>query len=170
MAKIEMQGMSQYIRQLENVAWASADVCKAAVYAGADVVANEIRRGIDGLRANPDVQALVAYNQQRPTYITVSQKNGLRRSLGIAKIQKKYGIVSTKIGFDGYNDVETDRWPQGQPNALIARACESGSVAMYKQPFMRPATKRAQNLCLFEMERAADKKLKEILGGNANGT
>lgn len=169
MAKIEMQGMSQYIKQLENVAWATSEVCRAAVYAGADIVANEIRNSIDGLRTNPDVYAIIAYNQDRPTYITVKQKNGLRDSLGIARLRDEYGRVSTKIGFDGYNDIKTDRWPQGQPNQLIARACESGSVATYKQPFMRPAIKRATKPCLIEMERAADKKLKEILGGNENG-
>ena len=54
MAKIEMRGMDKWIKQLEDVAWASKAVCRAAVYAGADVVADEIRKGIQGLRANPD--------------------------------------------------------------------------------------------------------------------
>lgn len=169
MAKLEMKGMSQYIKELETVAWATTDVCEAAVFAGADVVADEIRRGIDSLKANPDVYALVAYSQDRPTYITVKQKNGLRESLGIAKIQESYGIVSTKIGFDGYNDIKTNRWPHGQPNQLIARACESGSTAMVKQPFMRPAIKRSKEKALSSMKSAADKKLNEILGGNNNG-
>ena len=165
MAKVELKGMSQYLKQLENVSWATAEVCQAAVYAGADVVADEIRKGIDRLKANPDAYSLAAYQKLMPTYINVTQKRGLQESLGIAKISGKYGVYSTKIGFDGYNDIKTDRWPQGQPNQLIARACESGSEAMYKQPFMRPAISRAKNEALSKMAQAVDKKLKEITGG-----
>lgn len=165
MATIKMEGMDRYIRQLENVANATTGICKAAVYAGAGVVVKEIAKGIEGLRANYDVYSMVAYNRGAPTYINIKQKKGLRDSLGIAKIQEKYGVVSTKIGFDGYNDIKTDRWPEGQPNAMIARACESGSSAMVKQPFVRPAVDRSEQQALSAMEEAADKVIKKTIGG-----
>ena len=168
MAKFTMPNMDKYIKQLEGLQVSEHEICIAAVYAGAKIVADEIRREIDGLDRVTDVEAITAWNEKRPVKISVSQKNGLRKGLGIAPIRNNYSIIGTKVGFSGYNDVETERWPNGQPNQMIAGACESGSTAMIKQPFVRTATKRVTQTALIEMERAADKKLKEILGGNAN--
>ena len=80
-------------------------------------------------------------------------------------MKRKKGSWFLKIGFDGYNSVKSKRWPKGQPNQLIARACESGSSAMIKQPFVRPTLKSVQQAAELAMEKAADKKLKEITGG-----
>lgn len=169
MAKIEMQGMEAYLSELRKLGEATEPVCKAAVYAGARVVADAIKQEIKGLDRVTDAEAMAAWHQGRPAKISVSQKIGLVKSLGITPIRDKYGVFSAKVGFDGYNDIKSKRWPHGQPNQLIARSCESGSSAMTKQPFVRPTVKRVQGAAELEMERAADKKLKEILGGNSNG-
>lgn len=165
MAKIIMTGMSEYIRELETVAWATSDICKAVVYRGAAVVADEIKAGIRGLRVVSDKEALAAWNKGVPSPICYTQKKGLLESFGVAHIQENYGIVSTKLGFDGYNEIQTERWPNGQPNQLIARACESGSTAMIKQPFMRPSQNRVKNKALDAMRDTADKELKKLTGG-----
>ena len=167
MAKIVMQGMEQYLKQLENVAWATSDICKAVAYRGAEVVADEIKQGIKGLRVVSDKDALAAARKGEPTRISYSQRKALLESFGVAPIKDKYGAVSTKLGFDGYNEIKTDRWPNGQPNQMIARACESGSTAMLKQPFMRPAERKAKNEALQAMAKAADEEIKKITGGNS---
>ena len=169
MAKIEMQGMEAWLSELRRAGEATAPVCEAAVYAGAKVVADAVRQSTEGLDTVSDAEALSNYQARVPGKISVSQKIGLVKSLGITPIKDKFGVISAKVGFDGYNDVKTKRWPHGQPNQLIARSCESGSSAMTKQPFVRTAVKRVQGAALIEMERAADQKLKEILGGNSNG-
>ena len=169
MAKIEMKGMDAWLSVLRRAGKATAPVCKAAVYAGAKVVADAIKQSTQGLDTVSDAQAMANWQAGKPGKISVSQKIGLVNSLGITPIDDKYGVFSAKVGFDGYNDVKTERWPQGQPNQLIARACESGSSAMLKQPFVRPPIKRVQGAALTEMKIAADKKMKEILGGNSNG-
>lgn len=169
MAKIEMQGMEAWLSELRRAGEATAPVCEAAVYAGAKVVADAVRQSTEGLDTVSDAEALSNYQARTPGKISVSQKIGLLKSLGITPIKDKFGVISAKVGFDGYNDVKTKRWPNGQPNQLIARSCESGSSAMTKQPFVRTAVKRVQGAALIEMERAADQKLKEILGGNSNG-
>lgn len=167
MAKIEMRGMDAYLSELRKLGENTEPVCKAAVYAGAKVVADEMKRATQALDRVTDAEAQAAYRERRPTKISVSQKIGLVKSLGIAPIADKYGIVSTKVGFDGYNDVKTERWPNGQPNALIARACESGSSAMIKQPFVRPMLKRIEKTALEAMEQAANKELEKLTGGNS---
>lgn len=164
MATLEMQGMEAYIQELERLGAGTEDLCKAAVYAGADVVADEVRQRLSGVKAAPDKASLAGYRSKTATYINETQKKALLDSLGVAKIMTRAGITSTKIGFDGYNSIVTKAWPQGQPNALIARACESGSVAMLKQPFMRPAEKAAEKPALDAMEKACDAKIKELTG------
>lgn len=165
MAKIEMRGMEAYLSKLRRLGQATTPVCEAAVYAGAKVVADAAKQSIKSLERVTDAEAMAAWHDGRPVKISVSQKIGLAKSLGITPIRDKYGVVSAKIGFDGYNEIKTDRWPRGQPNQLIARSCESGSTAMVKQPFMRPTVNRVKNDALQAMEQAADRKLKEITGG-----
>lgn len=165
MATISMQGISEYIRQLETLSAATKSLCEGVVYAGAAVMADEIRQGIRSLDTVSDKEALAAYAKREPVKISYSQRQGLLDSLGVAKIQNKYGLYSSKIGFDGYNDVKTQRWPNGQPNQLIARACESGSSAMHKQPFVRPAISRAKSRAEESMVRKADEILMRAAGG-----
>lgn len=165
MAKLEFKGMTEYLKLLNDVAWATEDVCKAAVYAGADVMADEIRAGINSLKTTTDRNALNAWKKGQATYISESQKKGLLESFGIAPIQNDYGVYNTKLGFDGYNSVKTIRYPNGQPNALIARVCNSGRVSMIAQPFIDRAVKRARKRTLTAMGDSADKKIKEITGG-----
>ena len=47
-------------------------------------------------------------------------------------LQDKNGNTNVKVGFAGY-----DR--KGTPNALKARAMESGTSTQPKKPFLRPA-------------------------------
>lgn len=166
MAKVELSGMDAWISELRKLGENTEPVCKAAVYAGAKVIADEIRQTTSGLNRVTDAEAMAAYHERKPVKISVSQKIGLVKSLGIAPITDKYGVVSTKVGFDGYNDVKTKRWPNGQPNALIARSCESGSSAMLKQPFVRPAIQRKKDAALEAMKQAADRELEKLTGGN----
>ena len=44
----------------------------------------------------------------------------------------------------GRNRVQTQAYPNGQPNAVIARSMESGSSARVKQPFVRKAVNAAR--------------------------
>ena len=165
MAKIKFEGIRAYIDQLNTLEKGTDEVCKAALYAGADVLADGIRSAINGLDTVGDKAAIANWRQGTPGRISESQKAGLAASMGVTKIRNDFGQYDVKIGFDGYNDVKTKRWPNGQPNALIARACESGSTEMLKQPFIRPTEKRLKSAVYDAMDEAANKKVNEITGG-----
>jgi len=60
--------------------------------------------------------------------------------------------TNTKIGFDGY-----DR--KGVPNALKARAMESGTSTQPKRPFVRPAVNRVKKKAIEEMGKTLDIEL-----------
>ena len=81
------------------------------VYAGAKVVADEIKGGL-----------------QWATGESEHSTGDLLDSLGIAPIDTdNRGNINTKVGFDGY-----DR--KGVPNQLKARAMESGTSTQPKKP------------------------------------
>ena len=165
MAKFQMQGIDKYLDQLRKLEKGTDAVCKTAIYAGAGVLADGIKDAIKNLDRVTDADAKAAWNEGKPAKISVQQKIGLVQSMGVTPIRDKFGNYSAKIGFDGYNDVKTERWPKGQPNALIARACESGTSAMLKQPFIRPTEKRLKNAVYQAMDEAADKETQKIIGG-----
>lgn len=166
MAKFEMRGIEKYLSELRKLEKGTDSVCKAAVYAGADVLADGIKEAILRLDRVTDAEAKAAWRAGEPVKISVGQKIGLAKSMGVTPIRDKFGHFDAKIGFDGYNDVKTDRWPQGQPNQLIARACESGSSAMLKQPFIRPTERRLREQVERAMEEAAENEMKKILEGS----
>lgn len=166
MAKFEYRGIKQYIDMLKGLDGNARELCEKVTYAGARIVANEIKKNLKNLETVTDAEALAAWRERRPTKISVAQKNDLIKSMGIAPITDKYGVIGTKIGWDGYNWVTTRRWWNGQPNRLIANVCESGSTAMLKQPFVRPAVERTKKEALAEMAKTADAEIKKIIGGN----
>ena len=66
----------------------------------------------------------------------MKQKNGLRNGLGIAKFKVAADKITTVIGFQGYNELRSKRWPNGQPNAMVAATCNNGTSHMTRQPFL----------------------------------
>lgn len=151
MARITSRKAAEYLRNLENLSDHTDDICKMAVYEGAKVVADAINQSIDGIT----VHSLPAKSKyyylreedraqgKRLDGVTKEQAEGLKKGLGIAVMEYKGKAWNTKIGFDGYNSVKTEKYPNGQPNALIARSVESGSLEYRnKTPFIEPAVEK----------------------------
>ena len=117
------------------------------------------------LKAVSDGDAIWAAKKEEATYLTSRAKKGLIKSFGVTPMsQDGDGIYNVKLGFDGYNDVKTKKWPKGQPNQLIARACESGSSAMIKQPFFREAVQKTKKKAESRMAEVLDEKIKKTGG------
>lgn len=166
MAKFEFKGIEDYIKMLEDVNNHTGNLCKAVVYAGADVLADEVRAQMKKLKTVGNGQALRAYEKKEPTYISTRQLKSLEWSLGIAPIKESKGLYHTRIGWDDYNDIHTERWPNGQPNALIARSCNNGSTAMLKQPFIKRAIATAGNPAVKAMDEEAQEYISKIMKKN----
>lgn len=71
--------------------------------------------------------------------------------------------MNVKLGFDGYNTVKTNSYPNGQPNVMIARAIESGSSIRDKHPFVRPAVNAAKKECLKKAEEVVNEEISKIM-------
>lgn len=137
MAEMKVKGLDEYIDKLEKLGSKMPEVAKKAVKAGVNPLADEVRKQLEK-------------NLRGSEYST----GDLIDSLGITPVDEdKNGVYNAKVGFSGY-----DR--KGVPNALKARAMESGTSRQRKKPFMRPAVNRARKKVLAEMGRSIDADLR----------
>ena len=162
MAKYQMKGLEEYARYLQQIGANTPEICGKAVYAMAGVVADEVRKSIKQLPTVTEAEALAAYKKKEMTQLTKAQRTGLERGFGISPMQNDNGYYNVKLGFDGYNNVQTRKYPQGQPNAMIARSVESGSSVRAKNPFIRRAVNATQAQAIEKGREAADKEIAKI--------
>lgn len=144
MAMMQFKGLDEYLQYLQRIEKNTPEVLGKVVYGMADVVADEVRKNIQALPAEPDAEALKAWKKQELAPLTIKEKKGLLEGFGIAPMMRENGYYHVKLGFDGYNKLKTKKYPNGQPNALIARSLESGSSVRLKHPFIRPAVNKCR--------------------------
>ena len=131
-------GLNSYIEYLQKINAVTDEVIGEAVYEMAKVVEDKERASSQALTTVSNEANIATYKKgYRRLYD--KETEGLPDGFGISPQQEDSGFVNVKLGFDGYNSVKTKKYPQGQPNALIARVTESGSSYREKTPFMRPA-------------------------------
>ena len=158
MAKFQFEGVDELVAQYEKLADNTMEVIGKAIYNGAGVVMKSVSGAVESI--GTDNRFGTAENPvSGPTTI---QKIGLQQSLGITKMRQDGDFWNVKIGFDGYNNVKTKKWPQGQPNSMVARSIESGTSWMQKQPFMRRAEQGARGPCEKVMSETVDKEIEKL--------
>ena len=160
MAKFEVgKGLDDYLADLQKMDQLTDAMCGRAIYQGAKIVADEVRKGIEGL---PEAKKS-SKNQFLTKGVTKSQKEGLLEGFGIAPKQNKDGLIHVKIGFDGYNSTVTEKYPNGQPNSMIARTVESGNSWHQKTPFIAPACRSARDKAENAMKLSIDEDIQQIM-------
>jgi len=149
-----IKGLDEYAKMLDRMGRQAPEISKKAVYAGADMVANQIRKNLEQNIRDP---SYVGKNKNKEYAVKQRRSTGaLEQSLGIAPITTdKNGNTNTKVGFSGYDDNHT-------PNVLKARAMESGTSTLRKRPFVRPAVNAVKKLAQQEMGAVIDKEIAKI--------
>lgn len=162
MARITFKGQSEYFEKLQQLeqAFAKNETLEKTVASGAKPVADQIRQNLEQIPARP-------FRKLQPGELiqglSESEQKDLEDSFGLSPISRdKNGFVHTKAGFEGYGSFPTKTYPQGVPNALIARAVESGSSVRDKTPFVRPAVNATRKEAVEAMENVIDDELKKI--------
>ncbi len=158
MARFHFEGVDDLVAMYEKLSKDSMSMIGEAVYAGASTVMKYVVQGIDSIVTDNRHGTPEHPTNGPSTY----QKEGLYRSVGIAKARFDGDFYNVKIGFDGYNNLHTKRWPSGQPNSMIARSIQSGTSWMIKQPFMRKAEQSAKGPCEKAMAKVVDKHIEKI--------
>lgn len=137
LAKMTIKGLDEYAKKLSKLGSDAQKIAKKVVRAGANPIADEVRKGLEK-------------NLQGSQY----SEGDLMDSLGVTPVDvDRNGITNCKVGFEGY-----DR--KGVPNALKARAMESGTSTQQKKPFIRPAVRRAKQKAIEEMGKTLDAEIK----------
>lgn len=140
MARMTFKAGDEYALKLSRLGKATDEVAKKAIYKGAGVVTDAVRK-----------------NLRRVLSESKYSTGDLEESLGITPIdQDKDGNYNAKVGFDGYDQ-------KGVPNQLKARVIESGSSKVQKRPFVRPALKESKKEAVRAMEKAVDEETKRIM-------
>ena len=162
MAKVSFKGAAEYAEALRKLEFTAqgGELLEKAAQAGANPVADEIRRRLRNL---PEDEFRRLAPGEAFSGLPDGQKQDLLDSLGVAPPQRdRKGFVNVKVGFDGYGSHPTKAYPRGVPNALIARATESGSSVREKTPFVRPAVNATRNKAVDEMDKSITDGLKKI--------
>lgn len=157
------KGLDNYIVYLQSIEAVTDEAIGEAVYDMAKVVADKVRAGIEALPAAQKGKTSYRVSDHWVmSRLSDEQKKGLLDGFGVSPMQDDGGYINVKLGFDGYNSVKTKKYPQGQPNALIARVTESGSSYREKTPFIRPAVNASRKQAEAAGREIIDKKIAEI--------
>lgn len=149
--------------QIAKIGGSVSRICGRAVYEMANIAADKIRENINAMHYISDAEGLKRYANGEKAELTYSEKKGLQEGFGISSMQNNGGYMNVKLGFDGYNTVKTNSYPNGQPNVMIARAIESGSSIRDKHPFVRPAVNAAKKECLKKAEEVVNEEISKIM-------
>lgn len=150
MANLSVKGLDKYISDLSALSNALDDDLGKAIFAGAQIVADAARGGIESLEVG---------DNPIKGQITQVQKDGLLDGLGIASMQLKGTELNVKLGMDGYN-------AKGQPNSMILRSIEAGTS--WGRP-ANPVVKRAVNKTRRQAEQAMVKAFEEAISQHMGG-
>lgn len=159
MAKLKFEGLEEYERQLLKLPGITDKVIGKSVYEGAKIVADAVKASI----ADIPVDNRRVKDGEMLHGISQAQKNGLEAGFGVSRMRDENGYFNVKLGFDGYNDVKTKTFPNGQPNGMIARSINSGTSFRQKYPFVDNAVRNTKDAAEQAMIKTFDEALKDAL-------
>ena len=153
--------MSEYIAYLQRIGNVTEEAIGKGVYAMSSVVADAVRANLQALPTVTNAANIATY-KKGVSRLSDIEKQGLLDGFGVSPMQDDNGYKNVKLGFDGYNSVKTKKYPNGQPNALIARVTESGSQFRKKTPFIRIAINASRSKALQAGKDAVDDALEQV--------
>ena len=161
MARFSTKGLDEYIAKLEKLTSLSdtREFVGRAIFEGAAAVKPALLSELNDLQ----VAQVYAKPGQKINTITSVQKAGLLDGFGIAKMRKDGNAYNVKLGFAGYNGQKTKKYPNGQPNALIARSIVSGTSFRAKNDFVRRAVNASKAQALDAMKKEFEDEIKKAM-------
>lgn len=165
MAKITFTGLKEYgdaLRQLE-IAFSDDDLLLDAVWAGAQPVADEVRRQLEMMPVGELKQSENGWSYH--TGPSQEAKDAMLDEMGISPPRMlNPGEADAKVGFDGFFGPRTRRHPRGYPVKYEAFVWEHGSSFSQKHPFMRPAVKNSRKDAVAEMDKFISAEIEKNFG------
>lgn len=162
MAKISFdgKGVAEWIDKLAAMGQNASAASGKALYDAAKIYADELRRQTEAL----PVENGLAKEGSFIHVLSAAQKEALLNSIDIYTVKpSKNGKKAKSVGFVGYNEICTSKYPRGQPNRMIAASVNSGSSVRAKDPFVRRAQKATHDRCVQAMKDAVDAEFNKII-------
>lgn len=133
MANIKIEGLDEQISKLWSLGVNAEVIIKRAVFDGAAVVADEMRRS------------------------TPKDTGDLADSLSIAPFRSDNGVINVKINYTGY---DRKGEPNAKKAAVLEHGTSKGRKAA---PFIRPAVNRAKAAAIAAMNATFDAEVNKII-------
>lgn len=150
---MEVEGMSEVISMIEHLS--NNSILKPLVYAGADVVADELKKQIGSLKTDSDNKR---GSDKSLRFCHKSDIKVLSDNMGIAPI-KAQDTINTKVGFDGYY---INARGDSRPVPLLANSINAGTSFMKAQPFIDKTARKVKGNVQKAMNNAAEKVVENI--------
>ena len=153
---MNLDGFNEFVDGLTKVFSDAELMYKKGVYNGAKILADEVKKGLNGLRVDDGYGTA-----GRPLHgVSQNVKESLVQGMGVSRIEFVNGSANVAVGFDGYDNIKTKKHPNGRPIQMLMRSVESGTSFMTKQPVIRQATNRAKK----QVEEAIEKTVSDFIG------
>ena len=157
--QMKVDGMAEISELLDKMDEKAPGVAAKALYEGAGIMADEIRKGAASIRTAPFKWASASRGETRlpsPEEVEIVQT----AAAGIAKFNKNGTEVDTSVGFRnaGYAKLKGKMVPIPK----IVNAINSGTSFMKKQPFVRKSAAQATPKALEAMRKCIEAEFEAI--------
>ena len=129
----KVEGLTELSEMLSQMGEDAGKIAAGGLYEGAGVMADEIKKGAEGIKTSPFHYAVFVTRDPSPE----EKAAVLEAGVGIAKFEKNGAEVNTSVGYRnaGYTTINGKTKPIPQ----IVNAINSGTSFLKKQPFVRKA-------------------------------
>lgn len=155
--EMQVDGMAEISEMLDKLEQEAPKVAAMALYDGAGLMADEIRKGVESIQTAP-----FKYVKDGTRLPSPEEKEIVRQAAaGIAKFNKNGTEVDTSVGFQnaGYADLNGTE----KPIPVIVNAINSGTSFMKKQPFIRQAARTAAPKAIKKMSESINSAFDQYL-------
>ena len=155
--EMKVDGMAEISEVLEKLEENAPKVASAALYSGAGVMADEIRKGAATIKTAP-----FKYASRGETRLPSPEEKEivLGAVAGIAKFRKNGTEVDTSVGLQNSGYAQLKK--KTVPVPVIANAINSGTSFMKKQPFFRKAASAGGKRAMEIMKAVIEKNFEEL--------
>jgi len=160
--KISTEGLEDLSAMLAKLGNRAEDVASGALYDGAGVVADAMKRAADSIVCGPQQKKRPAPEKTPKRLPTPEEKAAVVGKTGIAKFHKNGGEVDTLVGVTG-NAGYVMIGGRKKAVRMIARAINSGTSFMVKQPVFRRAASASKSAAQAAIVSKAEKMFEDII-------
>ena len=159
---ISTEGLDELSAMLAKLGDKAQDVASGALFDGAGVVADAMKAAVDSIACGPQQPKRRPPEKTPKRLPTPEEKAALVGKTGIAHFRKNGGEVNTLVGVTGNAGYAMIN---GRKKAvrLIARAINSGTSFMVKQPIFRRAASASIGAAQAAIVSKAEKMFEDII-------